>query len=141
MLDKTHMLFSHVKPGDTNFAATDCVIFFKYRDLGIAEATRGKVLAQIVIANSRTGKGHGVALSWRGFPYRVHVEGLGEVHVAKIKETLVAAGDCGAPAPRHSALISSTIRRTWNIWKSFGPADFTAVDIEGPCAVPAPKPW
>ena len=63
MLHKTTMKFSHVKPGDTDFKGEGLRDFFKYRDLGVAEATAGKVLAQLVRAKTRTGKGHRVALS------------------------------------------------------------------------------
>jgi hypothetical protein len=41
------MKFSHVKPGDTDFKGEGLRDFFFYRDLGIAEATAGKVLAQL----------------------------------------------------------------------------------------------
>ena len=44
MLDKTTMKFSHVKPGDTDFKGEGLRDFFFYRDLGIAEATAGKVV-------------------------------------------------------------------------------------------------
>ena len=36
--------FSHVKPGDTQFRSEGLRDFFTYRDLGIAEATGGKVI-------------------------------------------------------------------------------------------------
>jgi hypothetical protein len=44
------MKFSHVKPTDTDFTGEGLRDFFVYRDLGIAEATAGKVLAQLVRA-------------------------------------------------------------------------------------------
>ena len=50
MLDKTSMKFSHVKPTDTDFTGEGLRDFFVYRGLGIAEATAGKVLAQLVRA-------------------------------------------------------------------------------------------
>jgi hypothetical protein len=52
MLDKTTMKFSHVKPGDTDFKGEGLRDFLFYRDLGIAEATAGKVLAQLVRSNN-----------------------------------------------------------------------------------------
>jgi hypothetical protein len=53
MLDRTTTLFSHVKPFDTDVPVR-CGLrdFFLYRDLGVAEATQGKVLAQLVIAHN-----------------------------------------------------------------------------------------
>ena len=52
MLDKTTMKFSHVQPGDTDFKGEGLRDFFVYRDLGIAEATASKVLAQLVRSNN-----------------------------------------------------------------------------------------
>ena len=48
MLDRTATQFSHVKPGDTEFVSGGLRDFFLYRDLGIAEATNGKVIAHLV---------------------------------------------------------------------------------------------
>ena len=44
-------MFSHVKEGDTEFVSDGLRDFFIYRDLGIAKATGGKVIAQLVRAN------------------------------------------------------------------------------------------
>ncbi len=52
MLDKTVTKFSHVKPGDTGFRSEELRDFFEYRDLGIAEATAGKVIAQLTRAKN-----------------------------------------------------------------------------------------
>ena len=41
----TGMQFSHVKPGDTQFLPGGLRDFFLYRDLGVAAATNGKVIA------------------------------------------------------------------------------------------------
>ena len=43
--------FSHVKPGDTEFTGGGLREFFLYRDLGVAAATGGRVIAQLVKAN------------------------------------------------------------------------------------------
>src|ERR1700684_2677874 len=43
--------FAHVKPGDTPWVAEGLRDFFLYRDLGVADATGGRVLAQLVKAN------------------------------------------------------------------------------------------
>jgi len=59
MLHKTTMKFSHVKPGDTDFKQEGLRDFFKYRDLGVAEATTGKVLAQLVRSGNAPEKGTG----------------------------------------------------------------------------------
>jgi len=43
--------FSHVKPGDTEYRGGGLRDFFLYRDLGIAAATGGQVIAHLVKAN------------------------------------------------------------------------------------------
>ena len=52
MLDRTGTLFSHVKDPDTPWRGEGLRDFFLYRDLGIADATHGKVLAQLVKAQT-----------------------------------------------------------------------------------------
>ena len=59
MMNTTSMQFSHVRPGDTDFKGEGLRDFFLYRDLGVAEATAGKVLAQLVRANAAPEKGTG----------------------------------------------------------------------------------
>lgn len=51
MPDQNGNNFSHIKPGDTKFESEGLRDFFLYRDLGIADATSGKVIAQLVKAN------------------------------------------------------------------------------------------
>ena len=85
--------FSHVKPGDTAFKAEGLRDFFLYRDLGIADATGGKVIAQLVKANIAPKDGTG---------WHHHVADFHIVYMLKgwarfmygTEETLVAAGDC-----------------------------------------------
>ncbi len=43
-------LFAHIKPGDTEWKGDGLRDFFLYKDLGVAEATGGRVLAQLVKA-------------------------------------------------------------------------------------------
>ena len=49
--EPTSTFFSHIKPGDTPYKAGGLRDFFLYRDLGIAGATQGKVIAHLVKAN------------------------------------------------------------------------------------------
>ena len=51
--------FSHVHPQDTPWEDQGLRDFFLYRDLGIAKATDGKVLAQLVKANIAPQEGTG----------------------------------------------------------------------------------
>ena len=57
MLDVTTMKFSHVKPGDAGWRNDGLRDFFLYRDLGVEQATAGRVLAQLVKANKPPEKG------------------------------------------------------------------------------------
>ena len=59
MLDKTGTLFSHVKAADKDYVSGGLRDFFLYRDLGIAEATHGQVIAHLVKANMAPEKGTG----------------------------------------------------------------------------------
>ena len=52
-------LFSHVKPGDTPWISDGLRDFFLYRDLGVSASTGGRILAQLVKANSAPEKGTG----------------------------------------------------------------------------------
>src|SRR5690349_3289055 len=59
MLDRTTTRFSHVKPGDTDYVSGGLRDFFLYRDLGVAQATHGKVIAHLVKANLAPEQGTG----------------------------------------------------------------------------------
>ena len=52
--------FSHVKPDDTPWRGEGLRDFFRYRDLGIADATGGRVIAQLVKAKSAPETGTGI---------------------------------------------------------------------------------
>jgi quercetin dioxygenase-like cupin family protein len=140
MLQKTAPTFSHVKPGDTAFRSDGLRDFFKYRDLGIAEATRGKVIAQLVIANQAPEKGTGWHYHEAEFHIVIMLKGWARF-MYEDKETLVSAGDCvhQRPGIRHYLFDYSPDMEYLEV---VGPADFTTVDVEkGPAEVPAPKPW
>lgn len=55
------------------------------------------------------------------------------------RETLVGAGDCvhQAPGIRHFLFDYSADMEYLEI---VGPADFTTIGVEGPCAIPKPTP-
>ncbi len=59
MLQKVENKFSHMKAGETEYLSGGLRDFFLYRDLGIAEATGGKVIAQLVKANLPPTEGTG----------------------------------------------------------------------------------
>ena len=140
MLDTTTTKFSHVKEGQTPWRSDGLRDFFLYRDLGVADATAGKVLAQLVRANIAPEKGtgwhyHGAQFhivlmlkGWARFMYEGH-------------DTLVEAGDCVHQRPGivHYLYDYSPDMEYLEV---VGPADFTTVEVaEGPAAVPDPEPW
>ena len=139
MLDRTVTKFSHVKPGDTEFRSDGLRDFFTYRDLGIADATAGKVIAQMVRANKAPEKGTGWHRHEAQFHIVIMTKGWAKF-MYEDKETLVSAGDCVHQRPGivHYLFDYSPDMEYLEI---VGPADFTTVDMPAPAAVPAPKPW
>ena len=139
MLNKTTMKFSHVKPGDTDFKEGGLRDFFLYRDLGVAEATAGKVLAQLVRANAAPEKGTGWHYHGAEFHIVYMLKGWARFMYGDL-ETLVNAGDCVHQRPGivHYLFDYSPDMEYLEV---VGPADFTSIDVEGPCPVPAPTPW
>ncbi|MFN6995219.1 MAG: cupin domain-containing protein [Aquincola tertiaricarbonis] len=139
MLDTTTTRFSHVKPGDTPWRGEGLRDFFLYRDLGVAEATQGQVIAQLVKANEAPEKGTG----WHRHEARFHL-----VYMLKgwarfmygDQETRVEAGDMVHQRPGivHFLFDYSPDMEYLEI---VSPADFGTLDAEAPAAVPAPLKW
>ncbi|MBN3744989.1 cupin domain-containing protein [Burkholderia sp. Se-20373] len=131
--------FSHVKPQDTAYRGEGLRDFFLYRDLGIAAATNGKVVAQLVRANHAPEAGTGWHRHEAEFHIVIMLKGWARFMYGD-QETLVAAGDCVHQAPGivHYLFDYSPDMEYLEI---VGPADFTSIDVEGPCAVPSPTPW
>jgi quercetin dioxygenase-like cupin family protein len=143
MLDKVRepeaTTFAHVKPADTPFRGDGLRDFFLYRDLGIAEATKGKVLAQLVIAHNAPEKGTGWHRHEAEFHIVIMLRGWAKF-MYEDQETLVSAGDCvhQRPGVRHYLFDYSPDMEYLEI---VGPADFTTIDVEPACEVPAAKGW
>ena len=139
MLDATTTRFSHVKPADTDFKGEGLRDFFKYRDLGVAEATAGKVVAQLVRANRAPEKGTGWHRHEAEFHIVIMLKGWAKFMYGD-QDTLVSAGDCVHQRPGivHYLYDYSPDMEYLEI---VSPADFTTVDVQGPCAVPAPATW
>lgn len=131
--------FSYVKPGDTKFRTDGLRDFFLYRDLGVADATNGKVIAHLVRANMAPEKGTGWHKHIAEFQIVMMIKGWAKF-MYEDKETLVEEGDCvhQMPGITHYLYDYSPDMEYLEI---VGPADFGTVDVEGPCAVPAPAPW
>lgn len=139
MLDRTVTKFSHVKPGDTEFRKDGLRDFFIYRDLGIADATAGKVIAQLVRANNAPEKGTGWHRHEAEFHIVIMLKGWARF-MYEDQNTLVAAGDCVHQRPGivHYLFDYSPDMEYLEI---VGPADFRTIDMPAPAAVPAPQPW
>ena len=139
MLERSATEFSHVKPGDTQWKEGGLRDFFLYRDLGVAAATHGKVIAHLVKANAPPEEGTGWHYHVADFQIVIMTKGWARFMYGD-KEYLVEAGDCVHQKPGivHYLFDYSPDMEYLEI---VGPADFGSVPVEGPCAVPAATPW
>lgn len=105
----------------------------------MAEATAGKVVAHLVRANAAPEKGTGWHYHGADFHIVYMLKGWAKF-MYEDKETLVAAGDCVHQRPGivHYLFDYSPDMEYLEV---VGPADFTSIDAQGPCAVPEPAPW
>ena len=136
----TGMQFSHNKPGDTVFEPGGLRDFFLYRDLGVAAATSGKVIAHLVKANKPPQDGTGWHYHVCDFQIVVMTKGWARF-MYEDKVTLVKAGDVVHQRPGivHYLFDYSPDMEYLEI---VGPADFGSVPVEGPdCEVPPVTPW
>lgn len=131
--------FSHNRPTDTAFRDEGLRDFFQYRDLGIAAATNGNVIAQLVKAKNAPEGGTGWHVHEADFHIVLMLKGWARF-MYEDRETLVSAGDCvhQAPGIRHFLFDYSEDMEYLEV---VGPADFKSIEVEGPCDVPAPTPW
>ena len=137
---KSNTEFSHVKPADTQFLPGGLRDFFLYRDLGIAKATKGKVIAHLVKANKPPMDGTGWHYHVAEFQIVVMIKGWARF-MYEDKATLVEAGDVVHQMPGivHYLFDYSPDMEYMEI---VGPADFGSVPVEvGPAPVPGVTPW
>ncbi len=137
---KSNTEFSHVKPDDTQFLPGGLRDFFLYRDLGIAKATKGKVIAHLVKANKPPMDGTGWHYHVAEFQIVVMIKGWARF-MYEDKATLVEAGDVVHQMPGivHYLFDYSPDMEYMEI---VGPADFGSVPVEvGPAPVPGVTPW
>ena len=139
MLQKVDTKFSQVKPKDTAFVLGGLRDFFLYRDLGIADATRGKVVAQLVKANLAPEDGTGWHIHKADFHIVLMLKGWARF-MYEDQVTLVAAGDCvhQRPGITHYLFDYSPDMEYLEI---AAPADFKTIEVKGPCEVPPVTPW
>lgn len=136
----TDTKFSHQKADvpDAAYRGEGLRAFFVYRDMGIIEATRGRLRVQLVRAARRSSEAKG------GTGYHMHTADLHVVYMvngwAKFDydgvDTLVEAGDCVHQRPGivHSLYDWSDDMEFLEI---IAPADFATTEITPP-AVPLP---
>ncbi len=136
----TGLQFSHNRPGDTAFEPDGLRDFFLYRDLGIAAATNGKVIAHLVKAHMPPENGTGWHYHVCEFQIVVMTRGWARF-MYEGKPTLVQAGDVVHQRPGlvHYLFDYSPDMEYLEI---VGPADFGTVPVKGPdCEVPPVTPW
>jgi mannose-6-phosphate isomerase-like protein (cupin superfamily) len=132
--------FSHVKPADTQFLPGGLRDFFLYRDLGVAKATNGKVIAHLVKANKPPVDGTGWHYHVAEFQIVIMNKGWAKF-MYEDKVTLVEAGDVvhQMPGITHYLFDYSPDMEYLEI---VGPADFGTVPVSvGPAEVPGVTPW
>ena len=139
MPDHATTRFSHVKPGDTEYVSGGLRDFFRYRDLGVAEATQGKVIAHLVKAHQAPEAGTGWHRHEADFQIVIMLKGWARF-MYEDQVTLVSAGDCvhQRPGLRHFLFDYSPDMEYLEI---VSPADFKTIDVEPVCAIPDPAPW
>jgi quercetin dioxygenase-like cupin family protein len=131
--------FSHSKASEAEFKSGGLRDFFLYRDLGVADATNGRVVAHITKANMPPEQGTGWHIHVADFQIVYMLKGWAKF-MYEDKETLVQAGDCihQRPGIVHYLFDYSEDMEYLEI---VGPADFGSVDAQAPCAVPPVTPW
>jgi mannose-6-phosphate isomerase-like protein (cupin superfamily) len=139
MLERSATEFSHVKSSDTEWKAGGLRDFFLYRDLGVAAATYGKVIAHLVKANEPPEEGTGWHYHVADFQIVIMTKGWARF-MYEDKEYLVEAGDCVHQRPGivHYLFDYSPDMEYLEI---VSPADFGTVPVDGPCPIPKPTPW
>ncbi|MEO8526253.1 MAG: cupin domain-containing protein [Caldimonas sp.] len=132
-------LFSHVKASEAEWKSGGLRDFFLYKDLGIKDATGGRVIAHLVRANQAPEKGTGWHRHVADFQIVLMLKGWAKF-MYEDKDTLVEAGDCVHQRPGivHFLYDYSPDMEYLEI---VGPADFGSVDMPAPAEVPEPNPW
>jgi len=137
---KSDTEFSHVKPADTQFLPGGLRDFFLYKDLGVAKATKGKVIAHLVKANKPPENGTGWHYHVAEFPIVIMTKGWAKF-MYEDKVTLVEAGDVvhQMPGITHFLFDYSPDMEYLEI---VGPADFGTIPVSvAPAEVPGVTPW
>ena len=134
--------FSHVKASESEFKPGGLRDFFVYRDLGIAAATNGRVVAHITRANAAPEAGTGWHYHVAEFQIVYMIRGWAKF-MYEDEVTLVEAGDCVHQRPGivHYLFDYSPDMEYIEI---VAPADFASIGTSGPYSVidiPQVTPW
>ena len=126
-MDPDAIAFSHNKPADTEYCTDGLRDFFLYRDLGVAKATDGRVIAHLVKANHPPTDGTGWHYHVADFQIVIMMKGWARF-MYEDKPTLVQAGDVVHQRPGivHYLFDYSPDMEYLEI---VSPADFKTVDM------------
>ena len=132
-------LFAHTTPAETEWRSDGLRDFFLYKDLGVAEATGGRVIAQLVKAARPPEEGTGWHHHVADFHIVLMLKGWARF-MYEDQEHLVAAGDCVHQRPGivHYLFDYSPDMEYLEV---VGPADFATVERDYPATIPPPTPW
>jgi quercetin dioxygenase-like cupin family protein len=132
-------IFSHIQDNDTPWRSDGLRDFFLYRDLGVAAATGGAVLAQLVKANKPPEHGTGWHRHEAAFHIVLMTKGWARF-MYEGQETLVKAGDCVHQRPGivHYLFDYSPDMEYLEV---VSPADFKTIEMPAVCKIPPPTPW
>jgi len=131
--------FSHIRPQDTAFHDKGLRDFFVYRDLGIAAATGGRVLAQLVRAQHAPEQGTGWHRHEAEFHIVIMLKGWARFMYGE-QSTLVATGDCVHQRPGIVHYLYD-YSEDMEYLEIVSPADFSTIEVAAPCDVPPVTPW
>ena len=134
MLDTTT-----IKAGDTPWRSDGLRDFFLYRDLGVEQATAGRVIAQLVKANMAPAMGTGWHRHEAAFHIVFMTKGWARFMYGD-RETLVEAGDCVHQRPGIVHYLFD-YSQDMEYLEVVGPADFSSIEMPAPCQVPSPGNW
>ncbi len=132
-------VFSHIREGETPYQTGGLRDFFLYRDLGIAAATGGQVVAQLVKANLPPTDGTGWHRHEANFHIVIMLKGWARF-MYEDKVTLVKTGDCVHQRPGIVHYLFD-YSKDMEYLEIASPADFTTIEMPGPCAIPPVTPW
>ena len=132
-------LFAHTTQADTEWRQDGLRDFFLYKDLGVAQATGGRVIAQLVKAARAPEEGTGWHHHVADFHIVLMLKGWARF-MYEDQEHLVAAGDCVHQRPGivHYLFDYSPDMEYLEV---VGPADFSTVERDFPAPIPPPTPW